>query len=132
MNPALPFALIIGIDQFAAKKLAEELSNKDINVVGVGEYVAGLSEIKNFELLMDLSEVSGKFSYVFDFLGDKNLWEMDQFKGEKITFVCVNDREKAEFLKDNLGNLNLNWRMIEAEGVYGPGMSEDNFLAEAI
>lgn len=132
MNPALPFALIIGIDQFAAKKLAEELSNKDINVVGVGEYVAGLSEIKNFELLMDLSEVSGKFSYVFDFLGDKNLWEMDQFKGEKIIFVCVNDREKAEFLKDNLGNLNLNWRMIEAEGVYGPGMDEDNFLAETI
>jgi len=132
MNPALPFALIIGIDQFAAKKLAEELSNKDINVVGVGEYVAGLNDIKNFELLMDLSEVSGKFSYVFDFLGDKNLWEMDQFKGEKITFVCVNDRDKAEFLKENLDDLNLNWRMIEAFGVYGPGMDEDNFLAEAI
>ncbi|MDD2225447.1 MAG: DUF4012 domain-containing protein, partial [Candidatus Shapirobacteria bacterium] len=132
MNPALPFALIIGIDQFSAKKLAEELSNKDINVVGVGDYVAGLSDIKNFELLMDLSEVSGKFNYVFDFLGDKNLWKTDQFKGEKITLVCVNDREKAEFLKDDLDDLNLNWRMVEAEGVYGPGMDEDNFLAEAI
>ena len=132
MNSALPFALIIGIDQFAAKKLAEELSNKDINVMGVGEYVAGLSEIKNFELLMDLSEVSGKFNYVFDFLGDKNLWKMDQFKGEKITLVCVNDKEKAEFLKNELEDLNLNWRMVEAEGVYGPGMDEDNFLAEAI
>lgn len=132
MNPALPYALIIGIDQFAAKKLAEELSNKDINVVGVGEYVAGLSDIKNFELLMDLSEVSGKFNYVFDFLGDKNLWKTDQFKGEKITLVCVNDKEKAEFLKDDLDDLNLNWRMVEAEGVYGPGMNEDNFLAEAI
>jgi len=132
MNSALPFALIIGIDQFAAKKLAEELSNKDINVVGVGDYVAGLSEIKNFELLVDLSEVSGKFNYVFDFLGDRDLWEMDQFKGEKITVVCVNDREKAKNLKNDLVNLNLNWRMVEAEGVYGPGMSEDNFLAEAI
>ncbi|MDD2224980.1 MAG: DUF4012 domain-containing protein [Candidatus Shapirobacteria bacterium] len=132
MNPALPYALIIGIDQFAAKKLAEELSNKDINVVGVGEYVAGLSDIKNFELLMDLSEVSGKFNYVFDFLGDKNLWKTDQFKGEKITLVCVNDRERAEFLKDDLDDLNLNWRMVEAEGVYGPGMDENNFLAEAI
>ena len=132
MNSALPFALIIGIDQFAAKKLAEELSNKDINVVGVGEYVAGLSDIKNFELLMDLSEVNGKFNYVFDFLGDKNLWKMDQFKGEKITLVCVNDKAKAEFLKDDLDDLDLNWRMVEAEGVYGPGMDEDNFLAQAI
>jgi len=132
MNSALPFALIIGIDQFAAKKLAEELSNKDINVIGVGEYVAGLSDIKNFELLMDLSEVSGKFNYVFDFLGDKNLWKMDQFKGEKITLVCVNDKEKAGVLKKELEDLTLNWRMVEAEGVYGPGMNEDNFLTEAI
>jgi len=132
MNSALPFALIIGIDQFAAKKLAEELSNKDINVVGVGDYVAGLSDIKNFELLMDLSEVNGKFNYVFDFLGDKNLWKTDQFRGEKITLVCVNNKEKAEFLKDDLDDLDLNWRMVEAEGVYGPGMDEDNFLAQAI
>ncbi len=132
MNSELPFALIIGIEKFAAKKLAEELSNKDINVIGVGEYVAGLSEIKNFEWLMDLSEVSGKFNYVFDFRGDKDLWSMDQFKGEKITLICVNDREKAEQLKNDLMDLNLNWRFIEAEGVYGPGMDENSFLAEAI
>jgi len=132
MNSALPFALIIGIDQFAAKKLAEELSGKDINVIGVGEYVTGLSEIKNFELLVDLSEVSGKFNYVFDFLGDKNLWGMEQFKGEKITLVSINDKKKAERLKKEVDNLSLNWRVVEAEGVYGSGMDEDNFLAEAI
>ncbi len=132
MNSALPYALIIGIDQFAAKKLAEELSNKDMNVIGVGDYVAGLSEINNFELLMDLSEVDGKFNYVFDFLGDKDLWGTDQFKGEKITIVCINDKKKAEKIKENLDDLDLNWRMVEAEGVYGPGMDEDNFLAEAI
>lgn len=132
MNSALPFALIIGIDHFVAKKLAEELSNKDINVIGVGEYVAGLSEIKNFEWLMDLSEVNGKFNYVFDFKGDKELWKTDQFKGEKITLICVNDKEKAEDMKNKLDGLDLNWRMIEAEGVYGPGMDEDNFLAEAV
>lgn len=132
MNSALPFALIIGIDQFAAKKLAEELSGKDINVIGVGEYVTGLSEIKNFELLVDLSEVSGKFNYVFDFLGDKNLWGMEQFKGEKITLISINDKEKAEKLKKEVDDLNLNWRVVEAEGVYGSGMDEDNFLAEAI
>ncbi|MDD2483338.1 MAG: DUF4012 domain-containing protein [Candidatus Shapirobacteria bacterium] len=132
MNSALPFALIIGIEHFVAKKLAEELSNKDINVIGVGEYVAGLSEIKNFEWLMDLSEVNGKFNYVFDFKGDEDLWKMDQFKGEKITLVCVNNKEKAKQLKNDLDNLNLNWRMVEAEEVYGPGMEENNFLAQAI
>ena len=132
MNSALPFALIIGIEHFAAKKLAEELSNKDINVIGVGEYVAGLSEIKNFEWLMDLSEVNGKFNYVFDFEGDEELWKMEQFKGEKITLICVNNKEKAKQLKNSLNNLNLNWRMVEAEGVYGPGMEENNFLARAI
>lgn len=132
MNSALPFALIIGIDQFAAKQLAEELSKKDMNVVGVGEYVAGLGEINNFELVMDLAEVSGKFSYVFDFIGDKGTWGMEQFRGEKITIVCVNDRDKARRLAVDLSGLDLNWRMVEAEGVYGPGMDEDNFLAEAI
>ena len=132
MNSALPFALIIGIEHFVAKKLAEELSNKDINVIGVGEYVAGLSEIKNFEWLMDLSEVNGKFNYVFDFRGDKNLWETEQFNGEKITLICVNDKEKGEQLKNELNSLDLNWRLVEAFGVYGPGMNEDNFLAEAI
>lgn len=132
MNSALPFALIIGIDHFAAKKLAEELSNKDINVVGVGEYVAGLSEIKNCEWLMDLSEVNGKFNYVFDFKGDEELWKMEQFKGEKITVICVNERERAEQIKNDLDKLDLNWRLVEAEGVYGPGMEENNFLVDAI
>jgi len=132
MNSALPFALIIGIDQFAAKKLAEDLSEKDINVIGVGEYVTGLSEIKNFELLVDLSEVNGKFNYVFDFLGDESLWETEQFKGGKITLVSINDNKKAERLKREVDGLDLNWRMVEANGVYGPGMDESNFLTEAI
>jgi len=132
MNSTLPFALIIGIEHFVAKKLAEKLSNKDINVVGVGEYVNGLSEIKNFELVMDLSEFNGKFNYVFDFNGDRDLWKMEQFKGEKITLISVNNKEKAEKLKEDLIDLNLNWRFVEAEGVYGPGMGENNFLAEAI
>ena len=132
MNSALPFALIVGIDHFVAKKLAEELSNKDINVIGIGEYVAGLSEIKNFEWLMDLSEVNGKFNYVFDFKGDKDLWRMEQFKGEKITLISVNDKEKAEQLKNELDDLDLNWRLVEADGVYGPSMAENSFLAQAI
>ncbi len=132
MDSNLPFALIIGIEHFVAKKLAQELINKDINVIGVGEYVMDLSTFDNFQWLMDLSEVKGKFNYVFDFKGDTDLWNLEQFKGEKITVVSVNDKEKADFLKIKTDELDLNWRMIEAYGVYGPGMSEDGFLTEAI
>jgi hypothetical protein len=132
MNSNLPFALIIGIENFGAKELAKELADKDINVVGVGEYVAGLSEINNFELLVDLSEVEGKFNYVFDFKGDSDLWETKQFKGEKITLICINDKEKAKELKNKLKDLDLNWRLVESYGVYGPGMEDVGFLSEAI
>ena len=51
MNSELPWALIIGIDCFGAKKLAEEMVSKDINVVGVGDYINGIEEIKNFSYL---------------------------------------------------------------------------------
>lgn len=132
MDSNLPFALIIGINHFAAKKLAQELINKDINVVGVGEYVMDLGSFDNFEWLMDLSEVEGKFNYVFDFKGDTDLWKLEQFKGEKVTVICVNDKEKADFLRIKTDELNLNWRMVESYGVYGPGMNEDGFLTEAV
>ena len=36
----LPTALILGIDHFVAKKLAEKLVDKDIKVIGVGEMIS--------------------------------------------------------------------------------------------
>ena len=81
MNSTLPFALIIGAENFVAKRLAEELSKKDLNVVGVGDYVVGWEEIKNSELVSELEEVEGKFNYVFDFRGEADNWEIKEFWG---------------------------------------------------
>ena len=129
MNSTLPFALIIGAENFVAKRLAEELSKKDLNVVGVGDYVVGWEEIKNSELVSELEEVEGKFNYVFDFRGEADNWERKEFWGEKITLITVNDQEKAKELINSFSYKDHNWRIIQAMGVYGPGMGEDSILA---
>jgi len=129
MNSTLPFALIIGAENFAAKRLAEELSKKDLNVVGVGDYVVGWEEIKNTELVSELEEVEGKFNYVFDFRGEASNWERKEFWGEKITLITVNDQEKAKELINSFSYKDHNWRIIQAMGVYGPGMGEEGILA---
>ncbi len=129
MNSTLPFALIIGAENFVAKRLAEELSKKDLNVVGVGDYVTGWEEIKNSELVSELEEVEGKFNYVFDFRGESNNWERKEFWGEKITLITVNNPEKTKELINSFSFKEDNWRIIEAVGVYGPDMEEKGILA---
>ncbi|MFA5749787.1 MAG: DUF4012 domain-containing protein [Candidatus Shapirobacteria bacterium] len=130
MSNLLPSALILGIEHFAAKKLAEELVNKDIRVVGVGEYVLGLNEIKNFEWANDVGEVEGNFNYVFDFKEDKNTWE--KIDGEKFILISVNDKERANFLKKETEEWEMNWRIIESYETYGVGMSDESFLAKVM
>lgn len=129
MNSTLPFALIIGAENFVAKRLAEELSKKDLNVVGVGDYVVGWEEIKNSELVSELEEVEGKFNYVFDFRGEESNWERKEFWGEKITLIAVNDPIKTKELINSFSYKDHNWRIIQAMGVYGPGMEEEGILA---
>jgi hypothetical protein len=125
MNFDLPSALIIGIDHFAAKKLAEEIVEKDINVVGVGDYVEGLNEIKNFSYFANLEEVNGSFNYVFDFNGEIEIWNKLVFESEKVTLICINDEEKSERIEQKIKRLNVDWRFVKALGVYGPGMGDD-------
>ena len=129
MNSTLPFALIIGAENFVAKRLAEELSKKDLNVVGVGDYVVGWEEIKNSELVSELEEVEGKFNYVFDFRGESSNWERKEFWGEKITLITVNNPEKTKELINSFSFKEDNWRIVEAVGVYGPEMEEKGILA---
>ncbi len=130
MNQGLPTALILGIDHFVAKKLAEELVNKDIKVVGVGEMVVGLEDLKNFDWVMDLDEVTDEFNYVFDFTGRKEDWK--KIKGEKFTLVTVDDDSRRNYLSREVVVLNNDWRIVEAKGVYGERMDEDSFWAKII
>ncbi|MCW1949000.1 MAG: DUF4012 domain-containing protein [Candidatus Shapirobacteria bacterium] len=130
MSQGLPTALILGIDHFVAKKLAEELVNKDIRVVGVGEMVTGLMELDNFSWAMDLDEVEGEFNYVFDFVGNKDDWQ--KIKGEKIALISVDDESRKSYLSREAAVLDKDWRIIEAKGVYGERMGESGFLAKVI
>ena len=130
MNQGLPSALIIGIDHFVAKNLAQELVNKDIGVVGVGEYVSDLNGLTNFEWTNNLEEVEGSFSYVFDFSGDKKDWE--KIEGDKFVLVSVNDKSRSLLLNTEVDGWSGEWRIVEAQEVYGVGMDEDGFLPQVI
>lgn len=130
MSQGLPTALILGIHHFVAKKLAEALIEKDIKVVGVGEMVGGLDDLKNFEWMMNLDEVNREFNYIFDFVGNKDDWV--KIKGEKITLITVDDEARKNYLSREAVGLNNDWRIVEAKGVYGERMDEDNFLAKVI
>ncbi len=130
MNSGLPSALIIGIDHFVAKSLAQELINKDISVVGVGDYVVGLNEMENFEWLSGLDELNGHFNYVFDFCGDKKDWE--KVEADKFVLLSVNDKSRSLYLKKEAFGWDKDWRIVESLGVYGVGMENDDFLAQVI
>jgi hypothetical protein len=130
MRQGIPTALILGIDHFVAKKLAQDLVNKDIYVVGVGEMVVGLSDLKNFELAVSLDAVEGRFDYVFDFCGDKDDW--DKIEAEKFTLISTDDNERKNYLNKQATGFLKDWRIVEANGVYGERMGENNFLTKVI
>ena len=130
MDGSLPLALIIGIDNFVAKKLAEELVKKDIGVIGVGDFVMELKSLENFRWVDSLNEVEGDFNYVFDFRGELGIWDKDKIKGEKVSFISVDDDGLNKGLRERVDDLDFNWRLIEAKGVYGKGMEDINFISE--
>ncbi|MFA5828494.1 MAG: DUF4012 domain-containing protein [Candidatus Shapirobacteria bacterium] len=139
MNSSGPVAIVYGIEKFGAKFLVKELLLKDIYVVGVGEYVSGIEENDNFRWVAGRGDYEGKVNYVFDFEGDKNIFDLVLKNSAKLTEICINDQKKAERIKNDLIGANINWRLIDARGVYGPGMADDgggrtgiNFLVEAV
>lgn len=132
MNKALPTAIIVGIEHFVAKKLAKILLSKDINVIGVGEYAVGFEEEKNYDYRIGLDEVSEKVSYVFDFGGKEETWNLALRNGAKLTVISVNKKNISRVEIEKLKAREEGWRLVEAFGVYGPEMEEDGFLAAAI
>ncbi|MPM33103.1 hypothetical protein SDC9_79670 [bioreactor metagenome] len=132
MDQGLPTALIIGIDNFVAIKLAKELVNKDIKVTGVGNFVTELGLENNFNWVAEISEVEGNFDYIFDFYGDLSIFKTNKINGEKISLITVDDESLVGKLKKELVGVDFNWRLIESYGVYGEGMRRDTFLAEIL
>jgi len=132
MDQGLPTALIIGIDNFVAIKLAKELINKDIKVTGVGDFVAELGLGNNFNWAADIDEIEGNFDYIFDFWGDLRIYKNEKISGEKISLITIDNVELSNKLKKELMGIELNWRIVESFGVYGVGMRRNSFLAEIL
>lgn len=131
MSNSTPRAVIYGIHKFGAKKLAIMLSQTDIRVMGVGDYIAGASEIENFELKPDLTEIDGKIDYLFDFVGERSVWGLAEENGAKLAIVGVNGSISMALTSPED---NLNFRIINAHGVYGAGMDgkEVDYLIAAV
>lgn len=132
MSNSSPKALILGIDNFVARKLALALVNKDINVIGVGNYVSDLANISKIKLLDRLDNLDILPNYIFDFNGEIDNLENFVSEDIKITVISVNNEDKSAFIQKQLRDFRGNWRFIEAYGVYGPNGEDDNFLNRAI
>ena len=132
MDQGLPTALIIGIENFVAIKLAQELINKDIKVTGVGDFVTELGLENNFNWIADIDDVEGNFDYIFDFLGDLKIYKNEKITAEKISLITIDNNELSNKLKKELVGMQLNWRIVESFGVYGVGMNRNTFLAEIL
>lgn len=136
MNLSYPTALVVGVDHFVAKKLVKEILEREINVVGVGEYVEELVEMKNFSWVGEIGELDGGMSnvrYVFDFWGEEKVWSLAEEKQAKLAVVLVNNSNMVNSLKRGLERWRgINWRIIELNGVYGGGMGEEVWLTVAL
>jgi len=131
MSAGLPVAIIWGIDNFVAKRLAEKLAEKEIKVIGVGESSINLDENGKFEYRSGIEEILERAAYVFDFLGEEKIWEKAIVDRAKLAVVEI-DRSVEEKVFKRLERLDFNWRVVRGMGVYGPGMEEEGFLAKAI
>ena len=136
MSSGTPVAVINGIGKFGAVKLAELLVTNDIEVVGVGEYVDELKGLNNFSCVGEINDWEGRAEYYFDFENDHELWKKAESDEAKLVVAGVNRSIRIE---PELRNLNLNWRITNIHGVYGPGMEteigeegEVEYLTEAI
>ncbi|HEX8923901.1 MAG TPA: DUF4012 domain-containing protein [Patescibacteria group bacterium] len=133
MKIGLPTALVNGAEQFAAKKLIEEILKKDINVVAVGGTMGwGTEGDDRLKTIYDINEIEERLDYVFDFEADETAWNKAEENEAKLTVISVNTGEQLGEIIERLNKRNSNWRLVAAEGVYGPGMGEETFLARAI
>ena len=104
--------------------------NKDIQVTGVGQLTLGFEEVKNFEWKENIEEVTGEFNYVFDFEGDKQIWQ--RLTADKFTLISVNNEVRSNYLAREVTGWEADWRVVDAKEVYGEGMEENSLLGKTL
>ena len=111
MRNGVPKALIIGSDNFIARKLADRLVENDIQVLK--------------------DNPSEDIDYIFDFIGKPDFWDIGNKDEVKVCVVTIDDQTEAKKLEKELLNMDINWRLVSAYGVYGVGMRKRGFLSDA-
>lgn len=131
METNLPIAVVIGSENFLAKKLVEELVEREISVIGIKNEIDGELE-ENFEWRTDVEEIEVKVSYVFDFeAGDIEVWKRAEQDQAKLTIVMIDKpRRWIENIKKKLDDFDIDARIIETGNLYGEGMDGSNVLGE--
>ena len=131
MNEYLPKALINGVECFGAKKLIERLLDQDIGVIGLGRGLLIEDKRDKWEERGDLNEVEDKLSYVFDFKGERKVWDKAGDDGAKLVVILSNFDDWQE-TEEALKNSGTNWRLVVGWGVYGLGMRDDDLIAKVV
>lgn len=125
-NGSNPKALIVGMENFVAAKLAGNLMEKNLEVVGVGSGEG--KSVAGVDYRYSLSEVEERVDYLFDFSGEEEVWEKAKTDGAKLTVVKMGGKAEVGRIVDS----QVNWRMVKVVGAYGPGMGDEGWLAEAL
>ena len=125
MDSGITTALVVGVDNFVAKKLCRALSDKDLKVLGVGEDGGELLGDNRFELVGDFDEVKERVHYIFDFLDLPKVWKKASVDGAKLMIVSIDKESQWRSIENNLMSTNTDWRIFEAKEVYGVEMDLD-------
>lgn len=111
MSFELPTALVIGLEMFGARDLAKELGRKDIRLVSE-------SEIENYK----------EVDYIFDFRGEIDWSGISLDDRVRLTLVAVNSLDMGRKMEMLVASLEGDWRVVEAVGVYGPGVDKSEMV----
>ena len=106
-------AVILGNENFVAKKLEIKLRDQGIKVVR-GDY----------------EDIPEKAAYFFDFKGDYLEW-LKLNRNQRLVVIKVNGTHGVSRYVEELRPSALNWRIVVGENVYGEGMDENGFLGRA-
>ena len=133
METNLPIAVIIGTEVFLAKKLIDELTERDIKVIGIKDEIDGEVD-ERFEWRTDVEKIETKINYIFDFeAGEVEVWKRAEEDGAKLAIIMIDKpRRWVRNIKKKLGEFEVDARIIETGNIYGEGMNVDNIMGEII
>ncbi len=128
MSGPLPVVIINGLGRFGSNKLVERLIKSDLKVIGIGGYSDIGEGRDNFEWRMEVADVTERADYIVDFESSQQIIVKAREDGSKLVEVAVNN---SVMIEESLKMSNVNWRIVNGHGVFGPGMDmEDGAMAE--